>query len=72
MKIRIGSRGSDLALWQAHFVKDQLTELNVGLKVEVDKLSTTHRQWLQIEKEVRKQNWNTGRLYRPAIRSQRR
>ena len=34
------------------YFKDQLTELNVGLKVEVDKLSTTHRQWLQIEKEV--------------------
>ncbi|MFT4601673.1 MAG: hydroxymethylbilane synthase [Arenicella sp.] len=26
MKIRIGSRGSDLALWQANFVKDELTK----------------------------------------------
>ncbi|MEO9532490.1 MAG: hydroxymethylbilane synthase [Crocinitomicaceae bacterium] len=33
MKIRIGSRGSDLALWQAHFVKDEL-EKN-GHEVEI-------------------------------------
>ncbi len=35
MKITIGSRGSDLALWQAHFVTDQLTALGheVVLKI---------------------------------------
>ena len=33
MKIRIGSRGSDLALWQAHFVEDQLKDL--GHEVEI-------------------------------------
>lgn len=33
MKIRIGSRGSDLALWQAHFVKDEI-EKN-GHEVEI-------------------------------------
>lgn len=33
MKIRIGSRGSDLALWQAHFVKAQL--INQGYEVEI-------------------------------------
>jgi hydroxymethylbilane synthase len=33
MKIRIGSRGSDLALWQAHFVKDQLEKL--GHEVDI-------------------------------------
>lgn len=33
MKIRIGSRGSDLALWQAHFVKNQLE--NLGHEVEI-------------------------------------
>ena len=33
MKIKIGSRGSDLALWQAHFVKDEL-EKN-GHEVEI-------------------------------------
>ncbi|UKN00790.1 hydroxymethylbilane synthase [Paracrocinitomix mangrovi] len=33
MNIRIGSRGSDLALWQANFVKDELTAL--GHEVEI-------------------------------------
>ena len=39
MKIRIGSRGSDLALWQANFVKDQLVELghDVDIKIIVTK-----------------------------------
>lgn len=35
MKIRIGSRGSDLALWQAHFVKDQLTELDHEVEIKI-------------------------------------
>lgn len=38
MKIRIGSRGSDLALWQAHYVKDQLTAL--GHQVEIIIITT--------------------------------
>lgn len=38
MKIRIGSRGSDLALWQAHFVTDQLTAL--GHEVELKIIET--------------------------------
>lgn len=38
MKIRIGSRGSDLALWQAHFVEDQLQKL--GHEVEIIIIST--------------------------------
>jgi Domain of unknown function(DUF2779) len=32
--------------------KDELTEDNIGLKIEAEKLTTSHRQWLQIEKEV--------------------
>ncbi|MCB9224557.1 MAG: hydroxymethylbilane synthase [Crocinitomicaceae bacterium] len=35
MKIRIGSRGSDLALWQANFVKDQLTELGHEVEIKI-------------------------------------
>jgi hydroxymethylbilane synthase len=37
MKITIGSRGSDLALWQANFVKNQLEEKGheVGIKIIV-------------------------------------
>ena len=38
MKIRIGTRGSDLALWQAHFVRDRLIE--AGCEVEVEVLVT--------------------------------
>ncbi|HZH86286.1 MAG TPA: hydroxymethylbilane synthase [Brumimicrobium sp.] len=37
-KIIIGSRGSDLALWQANFVKDELEKL--GQEVEIKVIST--------------------------------
>tara|TARA_R110002049_G_scaffold172683_1_gene339469 strand:- start:5979 stop:6671 length:693 start_codon:yes stop_codon:yes gene_type:complete len=32
--------------------KKDLTKDNIGLKTEAEKLTTTHRQWLQIEKEI--------------------
>lgn len=35
MKIRIGSRGSDLALWQAHFVQKQLTDLGHEVSIQI-------------------------------------
>lgn len=35
MKIRIGSRGSDLALWQANFVKDQLEKLGHEITIQI-------------------------------------
>jgi len=35
MKIRIGSRGSDLALWQANFVKSQLEELGHEISIQI-------------------------------------
>ncbi|MBK9190414.1 MAG: hydroxymethylbilane synthase [Crocinitomicaceae bacterium] len=35
MKIRIGSRGSDLALWQANFVKDQLEKLCHEVSIQI-------------------------------------
>ena len=38
MTIRIGSRGSDLALWQANFVQDQLVKL--GHEVEIKIIET--------------------------------
>lgn len=34
------------------YFMEQLTKENIGYKEESDKLSTTQRQWLQIEKEV--------------------
>ncbi len=38
------------------YFKDQLTEDNIDLKIEAGKLSMSHRQWLQIEKEVNDDN----------------
>ncbi|MCG8576790.1 MAG: hydroxymethylbilane synthase, partial [Flavobacteriales bacterium] len=35
MNITIGSRGSDLALWQAHFVKRQLEEQGHSVSIEI-------------------------------------
>jgi hydroxymethylbilane synthase len=39
--LRIGSRGSRLALWQAERAKEQLLELNVQLSVEIVVIKTT-------------------------------
>ncbi len=39
-KIVIGSRGSDLALWQANFVKRELQKAHKGLKVEIKLIKT--------------------------------
>jgi len=39
-KIIIGSRGSDLALWQANYVKKQLEKAHKGLKVEIKLVKT--------------------------------
>jgi len=38
--IRIGSRGSDLALWQARWVQHQLTELHPGVGVTIEVIKT--------------------------------
>ncbi len=39
-KLIIGSRGSDLALWQANFVKKSLEKAHKGLKVEIKLVKT--------------------------------
>lgn len=39
-KLIIGSRGSELALWQAHFVKRELEKKNRGLKIEIKIIKT--------------------------------
>ena len=39
-KIIIGSRGSDLALWQANFIKKQLERKNKNLKVDIRVIKT--------------------------------
>src|SRR3989338_1161390 len=40
-KIRIGTRGSQLALWQANWVKSKLLEWNPGIEIEIHKIKTT-------------------------------
>ena len=40
-RIRIGSRGSDLALWQARWVRDRLTETFPNLEVTIEIIKTT-------------------------------
>ncbi len=40
-KIRLGTRGSPLALWQANWIKNQLEETHEGLKVELTIIKTT-------------------------------
>lgn len=39
-KIKIGTRGSQLALWQAHWVKSQLERHHPGIEVEITIIST--------------------------------
>jgi len=39
--LRIGSRGSRLALWQAEKTRDDLLRLNPGLAIEIDVIKTT-------------------------------
>ena len=39
-KIKIGTRGSQLALWQAHWVKSQIEKQHPGIEVEITIIST--------------------------------
>lgn len=49
-KIRIGSRGSDLALWQANHVKDQLEALGHQVEINVIKTQGDKIQHLSFDK----------------------
>ena len=40
-RIRIGTRGSPLALWQANWIKSQLEQLHEGLNVELTEIKTS-------------------------------
>ncbi len=44
----IGSRGSELALWQTHFVKEKLEELFPEIKLEVKIIKTTGDKMLDV------------------------
>jgi hydroxymethylbilane synthase len=49
-KIVIGSRGSDLALWQAHHVKSQLEKLNCEVEIKIIKTQGDQIQNLSFDK----------------------
>lgn len=48
-------KGSELFSKGIYFM-DELTEVTIGLKEEADKLTMSARQWIQIRKEVEKDN----------------
>lgn len=50
MQIKIGSRGSDLALWQAHHVKDRLTKAGAEVSITIFKTQGDKIQHLSLDK----------------------
>ncbi len=50
MQIRIGSRGSDLALWQAHHIKNQLENLGAAVTITIIKTRGDAIQNLSFDK----------------------
>lgn len=49
-KLIIGTRGSQLALWQANFVKDRLAEVNVEAELKIIKTQGDIIQHLRLDK----------------------
>lgn len=49
-KLIIGTRGSQLALWQANFVKDRLAEINVEAELKIIKTQGDIIQHLRLDK----------------------
>ena len=49
-KIRIGTRGSDLALWQAHFVRRQLEEIGCEVSIQIIVTQGDRIQYLSFDK----------------------
>lgn len=50
IKIRIGTRGSDLALWQAHHVKDRLLAAGAEVEITIFKTQGDKIQHLSLDK----------------------
>ena len=48
-KLRIATRGSALALWQANTVKDALCAASPGLEAELEELEDS---WLEIAEQL--------------------
>ena len=49
-KLIIGTRGSELALWQANFVKDRLAEINIEAELKIIKTQGDIIQHLRLDK----------------------
>lgn len=47
-KIKLGTRGSQLALWQAEWVKSEIEKRNPGMEVELVKIKTTGDKILDV------------------------
>ena len=47
-KLRIGTRGSQLAMWQAHWIKENLVRTHPDLDVEIIKIKTTGDKILDV------------------------
>ncbi|MEE4361315.1 MAG: hydroxymethylbilane synthase [Pseudomonadales bacterium] len=45
-RVRIATRSSNLALWQAHWVRDRLRELHAGLEIELVEMKTRGDKFL--------------------------
>lgn len=48
--LRIGTRGSELALWQAHFLQKQLQEIGVASELKIIKTKGDEIQHLSFDK----------------------
>lgn len=46
----IGTRGSELALWQANYIKDRLAEINIQSELKIIKTQGDHIQHLRLDK----------------------
>jgi len=49
-KLIIGTRGSELALWQANFVKDRLAEISIEAELKIIKTQGDIVQHLRLDK----------------------
>ena len=49
-KLIIGTRGSELALWQANYVKDRLAEISIDAELKIIKTQGDIIQHLRLDK----------------------
>jgi hydroxymethylbilane synthase len=64
-KITIGSRGSDLALWQAHFVQAELKKISIDSEIKIIKTQGDKIQDLSFDKLEGKGFFTHTKIYQP-------